>query len=413
MPVSVALHLAERPRNRSVEARRAARQAKLERERLIVDFLNRGVSVAEIAQRIGVTEKRMRALVKEILSRRMPAALEDYVSLQASRLNEALLVAYGAMSDKNLKAVALVVRIVRELDRYHGFVAGNRRPHRDPGPVEAEGEERPEQVCDPLLREAGKSLPPGEDPGVAGDPRTMIRGRRIGYGKQECDGGNRLSWSCEPASVEAVGHTPSVAFGDTFPGGAGEGEAHPAAPPAIRPAVAPRALENMESAPENVALPNAYEAAPLQPENVHSVRADDGEAEAFNGAFPPAAEPPPSDPAPTTLCVGAEMAPQASENTDSAPGNGGTPAANEPSQEPFPPGDAFAPGAASPDKAPPPANPIEQQPMEMEGVHICGPGPRPRGPGELQTDENPVSPQRRGGLCRPGLAQLPFFRTDF
>ena len=40
-----------------------------------------------------------------------------------SRLNEALLVAYSAMSPTNLKAVDQVVKIVRELDRYHGFAA--------------------------------------------------------------------------------------------------------------------------------------------------------------------------------------------------------------------------------------------------------------------------------------------------
>ena len=74
MPASVALHPAAKPRDRSIEARGAARRAKFERERLIVDYLNRGVSVAEIAQRIDVTEKRARALVNEILARRMPAA---------------------------------------------------------------------------------------------------------------------------------------------------------------------------------------------------------------------------------------------------------------------------------------------------------------------------------------------------
>ena len=102
-----------------------------------MDYLNRGVSVAEIAGRIGVTEKRMRALVKEILARRMPAAPEDFVALQVSRLNEALLVAYSAMSPENLRAVGLVVRIVRELDRYHGFAGAGRRPRRDPRPAEA------------------------------------------------------------------------------------------------------------------------------------------------------------------------------------------------------------------------------------------------------------------------------------
>ena len=72
MSASVTILSAEKPRNRSIDARRAARRATFERERLIVDSLNRGVSVAEIAARIGVTKKRMRALVHEILVRRMP-----------------------------------------------------------------------------------------------------------------------------------------------------------------------------------------------------------------------------------------------------------------------------------------------------------------------------------------------------
>jgi hypothetical protein len=37
------------------------------------------------------------------------------------------MVAYGAMSGLNLRAVDRVVKIVRELDRYHGFVAAERR----------------------------------------------------------------------------------------------------------------------------------------------------------------------------------------------------------------------------------------------------------------------------------------------
>ena len=113
--------------NRSIEARRAARLAKARREGRIVELLNRGVSVAEIAAREGVTEKRMRALVSEILARRMPEPPAEFVALQVSRLNDALLVAYSAMSGANLKAVGLVVKIVRELDRYHGFSAGRRR----------------------------------------------------------------------------------------------------------------------------------------------------------------------------------------------------------------------------------------------------------------------------------------------
>ena len=112
--------------NASADAR-PARLAKFERERLIVDYLNRGVSVAEIAAHIGVGEKRMRAIIREILARRQPHPPEEFVAIQVNRLNEALLVAFSAMSGTNLKAVDRVIRIVRELDRYHGFVAAERR----------------------------------------------------------------------------------------------------------------------------------------------------------------------------------------------------------------------------------------------------------------------------------------------
>ena len=102
---------------------RVARLAKFKREQLIVDYLNRGVSVAEIAARIGVGEKRMRAIIRDILARRMPQPPAEFVAIQFSRLNEALLVAFSAMSASNLKAVDQVVKIVRELDRYGGASA--------------------------------------------------------------------------------------------------------------------------------------------------------------------------------------------------------------------------------------------------------------------------------------------------
>ena len=108
------------PADPSSEAR-AARLATFKREQLVVDYLNCGVSVAEIAARVGVGEKRMRAIVREILARRMPHPPEEFVAIQVSRLNEALLIAFNAMSGANLKAVDRVVKIVRELDRYHGF----------------------------------------------------------------------------------------------------------------------------------------------------------------------------------------------------------------------------------------------------------------------------------------------------
>jgi DNA-binding CsgD family transcriptional regulator len=112
-------------RDRSVAARRAARLKKAGREQRIVSLLNRGVSVAEIAAREDLSLSRMRRLVQGILAKRLPQPPAEFLALQVSRLNEALLLSYSAMHNSetgtNFDAVDRVVKIVRELDRYHGF----------------------------------------------------------------------------------------------------------------------------------------------------------------------------------------------------------------------------------------------------------------------------------------------------
>ena len=91
--------------------------------------------------RFDVGEKRMRAIVREILDRRQPQPPEEFLAIQVSRLNEALLVAFSAMGNANLKAVGEVRRLVRDLDRYHGFAGRGSVPRladRAPGrPVQA------------------------------------------------------------------------------------------------------------------------------------------------------------------------------------------------------------------------------------------------------------------------------------
>ncbi len=160
---------------------RAARLAKFKREQLIVDFLNRGVSVAEIAAQIGVGEKRMRVVIREILARRMPQPPEEFVAIQVSRLNEALLVAYGAMSGTNLRAVDQVVKIVRELDRYHGLsaVAGRRRrePDRLAAPAEGTAAYGGALVC-----RAELALPDVEDLAFAQEAQNPLAAPERGEG---------------------------------------------------------------------------------------------------------------------------------------------------------------------------------------------------------------------------------------
>ena len=115
-----------------------ASRLRRERDNLVNDSLNRGLSMAEIADQIGVSDKRMRALVREILARRLPPAPEEFAALQMSRLNAALGIAYSAMLKGDLRALDRVVRIVRELDRYAGF-GGGKRPESRPQPSEKVG----------------------------------------------------------------------------------------------------------------------------------------------------------------------------------------------------------------------------------------------------------------------------------
>jgi hypothetical protein len=91
-------------RDRSVQARRKAREAKADRERQIVNLLNRRLSVAEIASRSGVS----------VMAERIPHPPGEFLALQVSRLNDALLLSYSAMHNSmtgtNFEAVDRVVR---------------------------------------------------------------------------------------------------------------------------------------------------------------------------------------------------------------------------------------------------------------------------------------------------------------
>jgi hypothetical protein len=79
----------------------------------------------------------MRKLVRKILAERAPHPPIEFLALQVSRLSEALTLSYGAMRNPvtgtNFEAVDRVVKIVRELDRCHGFAAVSRpREEREP-----------------------------------------------------------------------------------------------------------------------------------------------------------------------------------------------------------------------------------------------------------------------------------------
>jgi DNA-binding CsgD family transcriptional regulator len=328
--MSAAVETAPPParRNRSVRARHEARLVKSRRERRIVDLLNCGRPVAEIAERENVTEKRMRALIREILARRAPQPPAEFLAQQVSRLHEALLVSYSAMSGGNLQAVDRVVKIVRELDRYHGFAAaGHRRlpdaPRRE-APLHLPQFEA--LIADRIrdFRAIAASNPPDlsrHSPADAADIAMLL------YGPLEDDATAPLPGREKAAEpLETIGSAPGNGVAPKASrlrtAGSEAGAASPAfdrpakgaraheAPPAAGPENAPEPLETIESAPGNGMAPEAP-------------GAQDGAAAA--GA-PPTFDPAAQDPLVLLepAMSGPEKAAEGLETVESGPGNGMT-----------------------------------------------------------------------------------------
>ncbi len=110
-------HPNTRPRASRLEARRAG----AERNLRPFSLLKAGVPVAEIALQEGLSLKHTRALIREALARRALDPPAGFVQLQIGRLSDAMMVAHAAMMEGNLHALDRVLRIVGQLDRYHGF----------------------------------------------------------------------------------------------------------------------------------------------------------------------------------------------------------------------------------------------------------------------------------------------------
>jgi hypothetical protein len=117
--------------------RRATKRDMAKRDLRLIEQLAAGVTIEEIAASEGISVQWARERKAAILAKRVADPPHDFVQLQIRRLSEAMLVAYSAMSNGNLHGVDHVVKIVRELDRYHGFGAHPNPPRlAAPGPAE-------------------------------------------------------------------------------------------------------------------------------------------------------------------------------------------------------------------------------------------------------------------------------------
>jgi hypothetical protein len=129
--------------------KRVTKRELMKRDARILERLAAGLTIQEVALGEGISPRRARERVSAFLAREAAGHPGEFIQMQIRRLSEAMLVAYSAMSGGNLKAVDRVVKIVRELDRYHGF-AFARPSAPDFAPLQPPALAGPQQ-CEPTL----------------------------------------------------------------------------------------------------------------------------------------------------------------------------------------------------------------------------------------------------------------------
>jgi hypothetical protein len=105
----------------SVAPARARKAASARRGPKILVALVSGEGVDAIAEKEGLSRKRVETILRDELRRRWVAPAEDYARLQIARL-EAMNARLAASAENgDLPAVDRMLKILDRLDRYHGF----------------------------------------------------------------------------------------------------------------------------------------------------------------------------------------------------------------------------------------------------------------------------------------------------
>jgi hypothetical protein len=149
------------PRRRRITKRELAK-----RDLRFVEKLAAGATIEEIAASEGISVKWARERKAALLASRVIDTPHEFIKLQIRRLSEAMLVSYSAMSLGDLNAVDKVIKVARELDRYHGFAPHPNAPRFVlPAPAET-----PPPLALPGPRAANPPL--DWDESAAGDDRA-------------------------------------------------------------------------------------------------------------------------------------------------------------------------------------------------------------------------------------------------
>ena len=120
----------ERARKRA--AGKILREALIKRREMYFDLLVSGYSIEQIASHTKTSVSAVRRAVGQALAKRRLDTPEDYARLQVARLTKALRCADVSLEEGDLKAIAPFLKVVRELNLYHGvdFAAAARSPRR-------------------------------------------------------------------------------------------------------------------------------------------------------------------------------------------------------------------------------------------------------------------------------------------
>jgi hypothetical protein len=113
------------PKPTSERARKRAlgkilRELSVKRREGYFDLLVSGYSVEQIASAAKTSSATVRRVIGQALAKRRLDAPEDYAGLQVARLTKALRCADVSLERGDLKAIAPFVKVVRELNLYHG-----------------------------------------------------------------------------------------------------------------------------------------------------------------------------------------------------------------------------------------------------------------------------------------------------
>jgi transcriptional regulator with XRE-family HTH domain len=99
--------------------RRLSAEDRFKRRRRVFARLHEGWAYQEIARQEGLTARRIRQIVSEVLQQRALESLPDPVKRQLARLAPAVRVAPEAIADGDRKAIARFLKVLDRLDRCH------------------------------------------------------------------------------------------------------------------------------------------------------------------------------------------------------------------------------------------------------------------------------------------------------